>query len=63
VAANGPTQLTVEPFDKAVIKDIEAAIAQSNLNLTPMNDGSGTIRINVSIVSIDMLSHSIKGYR
>lgn len=31
--------LTVQPFDKSVIKDIEKAILSSDLGLTPANDG------------------------
>ena len=40
VAASGSQQITIEPFDKAVAKEIEKAIATSDLNLTPTNDGS-----------------------
>jgi ribosome recycling factor len=43
----GSQQLTIEPFDKAICKEIEKAISQSGLNLTPNNDGAGVIRINV----------------
>jgi ribosome recycling factor len=47
VSASGAQQLTIEPFDKGICKDIEKAIAMAELNLTPTNDGSGTIRINL----------------
>ena len=47
VSAMGSEQLIIEPFDKAIIKDIEREISQSDLNLTPTNDGSGLIRINI----------------
>ncbi len=33
-------QLLIKPFDKSVLKDIEAAINASDLGLTPQNDGS-----------------------
>lgn len=44
VAASGSQQLVVEPFEKSLLKDIEKAISMANLNLTPTNDGSGTLR-------------------
>ena len=47
VSAQGSQQLIIEPFDKAIIKDIEREISQSDLNLTPTNDGSGIIRISI----------------
>lgn len=47
VAASGSQQLVIEPFDKSVTKEIEKAISTSDLNLTPTNDGSGIIRINI----------------
>ena len=47
VSAIGSEQLIIDPFDKAIIKDIEREISQSDLNLTPTNDGSGLIRINI----------------
>jgi ribosome recycling factor len=49
VATSGAQQLVVEPFDKTLLKEIEKAIATADLNLTPTNDGSGVIRINVSL--------------
>jgi ribosome recycling factor len=36
----------VEPFDKSVIGDIERAIVEADLGLTPQNDGS-LIRLNI----------------
>lgn len=38
--------LEVKPFDKGVLKDIEKAILDSNLGLTPNNDGN---RILISV--------------
>jgi ribosome recycling factor len=34
-----PRMITVKPWDKSVIKDIEKAIREANLGLNPMNDG------------------------
>ena len=35
------SQLYIKPYDKSVLKAIETAILQSNLGLTPQNDGTG----------------------
>jgi ribosome recycling factor len=34
-----PRLLTITPFDKSIIRDIEKAILESDLGLTPSNDG------------------------
>ena len=39
-------QLAVSPYDKGTLADIERAIVESNLGLTPNNDGE-LIRINI----------------
>lgn len=31
--------LTIEPWDKSIMKDVEKAITEANLGLNPMNDG------------------------
>jgi ribosome recycling factor len=46
IGAQGAQQLVVEPFDRSALKEIEKAIIQADLNLTPNNDGS-VIRINI----------------
>eukprot|EP01038_Epipyxis_sp_PR26KG_P014191 gene14191-19042_t len=46
IASAGSQQIVVEPFDKSALKNIEKAIATSDLNLTPNSDGS-LIRINI----------------
>ena len=46
IHAPEPRLLTVEPFDKSSIKAIERAIMESDVGLTPSNDGS-RIRLNV----------------
>jgi ribosome recycling factor len=38
--------VVVQPWDKSIIKDVERAIYQSDLGLTPTNDGN-IIRINI----------------
>ncbi len=39
-------QLVVKPYDKSILKDIEHAIFEANLGLTPQNDGE-VIRITI----------------
>ncbi|MGA9523721.1 MAG: ribosome recycling factor [Myxococcaceae bacterium] len=34
-----PRLITVKPWDKSALRDIEKAIAEANLGLNPMNDG------------------------
>ena len=34
-----PRLLTITPFDKSIMKDIERGIQESDLGLTPSNDG------------------------
>jgi ribosome recycling factor len=34
-----PRLLTISPFDKSTVRDIEKAIQESDLGLTPANDG------------------------
>lgn len=46
VAAPEPRMLTVQPWDKGLLKDIERALRESELGLNPSNDGS-LIRIPI----------------
>jgi len=50
VSAPEPRLLTVQPYDKSVLQDIEKAIMASNLGLNPNNDGT-IIRIPFPILS------------
>jgi ribosome recycling factor len=40
------TQLMIKPFDPSVLKEIEKAIFNANIGITPQNDGQ-VIRLNV----------------
>lgn len=40
------TQLVIKPFDPGILKDIERAIFNANIGITPQNDGQ-VIRLNV----------------
>ena len=50
VAAPDPRLITVEPFDKSSMKNIEKAIMSSGLGLNPNNDGT-LIRIPLPVLS------------
>lgn len=39
LAVPEPRMITVKPWDKSIIKEIEKAIREANLGLNPMNDG------------------------
>ncbi|MDO4281626.1 MAG: ribosome recycling factor [Peptococcaceae bacterium] len=39
VSAPAPDMITVQPWDKGIIKDIEKAIQKSDLGINPNNDG------------------------
>jgi ribosome recycling factor len=39
LSAPEPRLITVKPWDKGVLKDIERAIKEANIGLNPMNDG------------------------
>lgn len=40
IAIPEPRQITIQPYDKNALKDIEKAIQQANIGITPMNDGT-----------------------
>src|SRR3954452_24196514 len=46
ISAPEPRLLTIQPYDKSSIKTIEKAIMESDLGLTPNNDGN-LIRLGV----------------
>jgi len=46
ISTPSSTALQIEPYDKSCLGDIERAIAESDLGLTPSNDGN-VIRLNV----------------
>ena len=41
-----PRMITVKPWEKTMLKDIERAIQQSNLGITPSNDGT-VVRLSI----------------
>ncbi len=52
-------QLQIDPFDKSVSGDIEKAIIESGLGLTPNNDGN-VIRINIPPITEDRRKDLLK---
>ena len=59
-----PTQLVIKSYDRSVLKDIEKAIYEANIGLTPNNDGE-VIRLNVPAPTEERrreLAKSVKGY-
>jgi ribosome recycling factor len=52
-------QLSVDPYDKTIVNDIEKAITQADLGLTPNNDGT-IIRINIPPLTEDRRKEMLK---
>ena len=52
-------QLTVEPFDKSVLADVERAIIESDAGVTPNNDGT-LLRINIPPLTEDRRKELLK---
>lgn len=52
-------QLVIKPYDKSILKDIERAIFEANLGLTPQNDGE-IIRITVPPLTEDRRKEYVK---
>lgn len=50
LSAPDPRSIVIQPWDKNLIKDIEDAIRNSDLNLNPVNNGE-LIRINIPILT------------
>ncbi|MBI4363716.1 MAG: ribosome recycling factor [Candidatus Doudnabacteria bacterium] len=40
IAVPEPRMITIQPYDKGIIKDIEKAIQASNIGINPSNDGN-----------------------
>ena len=52
-------QLQIKPFDKSTLSLIEKAIFESNIGLTPNNDGE-VIRINMPQLTMDRRKEFVK---
>ena len=47
-----PRMITIKPWEKTMLKDIERALQQSNLGITPSNDGT-VIRLSIPPLTED----------
>ena len=52
-------QLTIDPYDKKTLRDIERAIIEADLGMTPQNDGS-VIRLNIPALTEDRRKEMLK---
>jgi ribosome recycling factor len=52
-------QLSIDPYDKSVLQDIERAIFDADLGLTPQSDGS-MIRLNIPALTEDRRKEMLK---
>lgn len=59
LAAPESRLVTIQPWDKGVIGDIEKAILTSDLGVTPINDGQ-TIRIQLPMMSSERREELVK---
>ncbi|MDQ2701159.1 MAG: ribosome recycling factor, partial [Actinomycetota bacterium] len=59
VSTSDARTLTVTPFDKTVLGTIEKAILESDLGLTPSNDGN-MIRLNIPDLTEDRRKELVK---
>ena len=57
-----PRLLTITPFDKSVMKDIERAIQESDLGLTPSNDGQ-VVRLPIPALTEERRKELVKQVR
>jgi ribosome recycling factor len=57
-----PRMLTVQPFDPSAIKQIERAVMESNLGLTPSNDGK-IIRLPIPQLTEERRKELVKQVR
>lgn len=59
ISAPDPRTITIQPWDKAALADIEKAIMKSDLGLTPANDGN-IIRITIPPLTEERRAELVK---
>ncbi len=59
VSVPDPRMITIQPWDKSSIKDIEKAILKSDLGLMPSNDGM-VIRLNIPQLTAERRAEIVK---
>lgn len=62
ISAPEPRMLVLQPYDKGAMQEIERAIQQSDLGLTPMNDGK-IIRIPIPELTAERRRDLVKHVR
>lgn len=59
ISVSSAQQLTVTPYDKSSLRDVERAIIEAGLGLNPQNDGS-MIRLNIPELTEDRRKEMLK---
>jgi ribosome recycling factor len=54
-----PRVIAIQPYDKSALKDIEKAIQQSNIGITPVNDGN-FVRLNIPSMTEERRKELVK---
>ncbi|MBX4205280.1 MAG: ribosome recycling factor [Candidatus Doudnabacteria bacterium] len=54
-----PRVIAIQPYDKNALKDIEKAVQQSNIGITPVNDGN-FIRLNIPAMTEERRKELVK---
>jgi ribosome recycling factor len=54
-----PRSIAIQPYDKSALKDIEKAILQSNIGITPVNDGN-YVRLNIPSMTEERRKEIVK---
>lgn len=59
ISSPDSTTLQIQPFDRSTMRAIEKAISESDIGLTPNNDGS-SIRLNIPPLTTDRRKELVK---
>jgi ribosome recycling factor len=59
ISSPDATTLMIQPFDRSSMRSIEKAISESDIGLTPNNDGS-SIRLNIPPLTTDRRKELVK---
>jgi len=59
ISSPDATTLMIQPFDRSTMRAIEKAISESDIGLTPNNDGS-SIRLNIPPLTTDRRKELVK---
>jgi ribosome recycling factor len=59
ISSPDATTLQIQPFDRSTMRAIEKAISESDIGLTPNNDGS-SIRLNIPPLTTDRRKEVVK---